>query len=361
MGILIARSSTPRQTGGGGTPVVVTTTCLPVQNVQKYIESGMSIAIDTIPVAKSLATKWYVVLSTKSGSKTRAFEIAGIVTASGLRSCTYGFVGDKMICSVDVTSVGGNYVLSCVNGEIEPVFAYVTRLFVPPTQAMTTTGNVNIEHTSSIVRGLSEGTLDVVTKEHTLGVKWVVSFTDEGANRYTSQVFALTQSGLGTNYGLLGNPHNSTRLYLVDQYHTIALGITNDLVSDLNVTVVKIPITPEMPAACSTPSDVAVWLPINALIQPGSTGVVDSQVPIPGHAAVKWMVVLKQSTKTQMFEVVADRYKLSSASHVRYGIIGDSMDVSTNVDIVGMDMVLSLTNNGSEPITINTIRVPIAI
>lgn len=359
MGILIARSSTPRQTGG--TPVVITTTCLPVQSVQKYVESGMSITVDTIPVAKSLATKWYVVLSTKSGSKSRALEIAGVATPTGIRSCTYGFIGDKMTCSVDVTVVGGAYVLTCVNGETEPVFAYVTRLYVPPTQSMTTTGNINIEHTSSIVRGLSEGTLDTVNKDHALGVKWIVSFTDEDANRYTSQVFALTQAGLNTTYGLLGNSHKSTSLHLIDQFHTISLGITNSLVSDLSVNVVKIPITPELPAVCSTTSDVAVWLPIESLVQPGSTGVVDSQVPIPGHAAVKWMVVLRQSTKTQMFEVMADRYKLLTASHVRYGIVGDSIDVSTNVDIVGMDMVLSLTNNGVEPITINTIRVPIAI
>ena len=108
-------------------------------------------------------------------------------------------------------------------------------------------------------------------------------------------------------------------------------------------------------------SDVDIWIPTYSTVMAGATGVVDSQIPVPGHAAVKWLVVVTSGTNRQMFEVMADRYKVITASHVKYGMIGDKIDTSTIVDIVGMNLVLSVVNNSASTVTINAIRVPIAV
>ena len=135
----------------------------------------------------------------------------------------------------------------------------------------------------------------------------------------------------------------------------------NRLHSDIIVNTIKIPITPALPSGRTRSSDVDVWLPSSVTIPASSTAAVDDSVTIPGHAAVKWMVAVESTAGKQTFEVMADRFKTESASHVRYGIVGDYMDISTSVSITGMYLSLSIHNNTPDTIKVNAIRVPIAI
>ena len=357
MSVLIARPTT--STSGGA--VVLTTSYLPVMCTQKYIGAGNMMVLDSLPTSQSLGTKWYVVLCTQSGSKSRAVEMISTEYGGTVYHSEYGMVGDTILGSLTITIENGAYVLTCVNGEIEPIFAYTTRLYVPTSNQMTTNGNINIEHTTSVVKGQATGVLDVISKEHTVGVKWVVTFMDANSKRRTAQVFSLSNGGVGTVYGLLGDSHDDTILELINDTHTVSLGMINNLPTDIIVNTIKIPITPALPGGRTRQSDVDVWLPASATISPHSTAIVDGDVPIPGHAAVKWMVVAEWAAGKQTFEVMADRFKTETASHVRYGIIGDYIDIATSVSIEGMYLALSVQNNTDEFVKINTIRVPIAI
>lgn len=266
-----------------------------------------------------------------------------------------------MDCDITISIINNEYVATITNSEAEPLLVYVTRLYVPPTRVPLSSGGVAIEHTTAVVRSLAEGVLDLVSKEHTVGVKWLTTFTDANRNRQYAQVFALSTSSTGVVYSMLGDLHTGTSLDVKDDTHTMSLVLMNNTSTDIIANTVKIPVTPALPPNQEYGSDVSIWIPNTVTIQPGMSAAVDSQIPIPGHAAVKWMVVIQQPGAKQMFELMASQLDYTSASHTVYGITGDVINTTTEVGIEAMLMSLTITNNTVTPIVVNTIRIPIAI
>lgn len=360
MSIIIARSSPSCNTGGGNIPT--TTLCLPISNVQRYVDIGATSVLDTFPATRALAMKWYVVLSTISGSKDRAFEIVATERNGLITFCTYSILGDQMDCEVVVEYNLGSYELVCTNIETEGVVAYAVRTFVPPSAVSTAIANtVNVEHISSIVPGASTTIIDEVRKERNQAIKWTITITDGAGEEHTSQVFSLPAVGLGNNYALVGKHTPSIKINVIDDTQNVNLVVINSSPSDVRVVATRMPVTPELPQQCDVPSDISAWIPPQSIIAASSAGVADEQIPIPGHAAVRWLVVVQQASHKRVFEVVANRTKLSDVSYVQYGMIGDRVQVNAEVTLVGLSFVLTIHNNTLDAATINIIRVPTAV
>lgn len=360
MSIIIARSNPSCSSSGGSVPT--TTMCLPVVNVQKFVDTNTTVILDTFPSSRALAMKWYVVLSTISGSKDRAFEVVATEQNGSITFCTYAILGDKMDCDVEVIYNLGSYELLCTSIEAEGVVAYIVRTFVPPSAVSTSiSNNVNVEHISTIANVSATTVIDIIRKERYQAVKWLITITDGNGDEHTSQVFSLPATGTGTNYGLIGKTHKLVKLNVIDDTQNVNLVVTNTSPTDIRVVATRIPIAPQLPDECNTPSDVSIWIPSQVVVNNGDTRAVDDQIPIPGHAAVRWLVAVTQDTAKMVFEVVANRNKLNEASFVQYGMIGDRIPIAANVTLVGMTFVLSITNGSAFPATINIIRVPTAV
>ena len=360
MSIIIARSTPNCSTSGGSIPT--TTLCLPLVNAQKYIEPNSTVVVDTIQASQALAVKWYIVISTLSGSKDRAFEIIATDKSGTVESCTYSILGDKMDVDVVVDYALGSYRLSCTSIETEGVIVYFVRSFVPPSAVSTTISNtVTVEHISKIADGLTTTVIDAVRKERHQAVKWHVTITTANGKEYTSQLFALPAVGNGNNYGYIGLENKQLKLGVVDDAQNINLILTNQTTTDARVVLTRMPITPELPQQCDVHSDVLPWIPPQSAVPAFSSTAVDEQMPIPGHASVRWIVVVRQATHKRVFEVVANRDGLTGANFVQYGMIGDRVAVDADVSLVGMSFVLTINNATADAATINIIRVPTAV
>lgn len=360
MSIIIARSTPNCSNSGGSLPT--TTLCLPLVNVQKYVEPNSTVILDTFQTSRALAMKWYVVASTASGSKDRAFELVATELNGTVSSCLYSILGDKMDIDITVDYVLGSYQLSCTSIESEGVIIYLVRAFVPPGAVSTSISNtVTVDHLSTIVNGLSTTVIDTVRKERHQAVKWHITITTADGKEYTSQVFSLPAVGTGNNYGYIGTENKQLKLNIVDDTQNVNLILTNQTATDARVVITRMPITPELPQQCDVRSDVMPWIPPQASVPANSVTVVDEQMPIPGHAAVRWIVVAQQATTKRVFEVTANRNGLTASSFVQYGMIGDRVDINADVSLVGMSFVLTIHNSTSDAATINIIRVPMAV
>ena len=215
---------------------------------------------------------------------------------------------------------------------------------------------VTVNHISTIVNGSSTGVIDVVRKERHQAVKWHITITTADGKEYTSQVFSLPAVGTGNNYGYIGLENKKLKINIVDDTQNVNLILTNQTTSDVRVVLTRMPITPELPQQCDVPSDVLPWIPPQVSAPANSSTVVDEQMPIPGHASVRWIVVVQRSTTKRAFEVTANRNGLVDSSYVQYGMIGDRIDINADVSLVGMSFVLTIHNNTTEAATINIIR-----
>lgn len=360
MSIIIARSAPNCNNSGGSLPT--TTLCLPLVNVQKYVEPNSTIILDTFQTSRALAMKWYVVVSTVSGSKDRAFELVATEFNGSISSCMYSIIGDKMDIDITVDYVLGSYQLSCTSIEDEGVIVYMVRVFVPPTAVSTSISNtVTVNHISTTVNGSSVGVIDTVRKERHQAVKWHITITTADGKEYTSQVFSLPAVGTGNNYGYMGHENKNLEINIVDDTQNVNLILTNQTASAVRVVLTRMPVTPELPQRCAIPSDVLPWIPPQVLAPANSSIVVDAQMPIPGHASVRWIVVVQRSTTKRVFEVTANRNGLVDSSYVQYGMIGDRININADVSLAGMSFALTIHNNTTEAATINIIRVPVAV
>ena len=194
MSIIIARSTPNCSNSGGSLPT--TTLCLPLVNVQKYVEPNSTVILDTFQTSRALAMKWYVVASTVSGSKDRAFELVATERNGTVSSCLYSILGDKMDIDITVDYVLGSYQLSCTSIESEGVIIYLVRAFVPPGAVSTSISNtVTVDHLSTIVTGLSTTVIDAVRKERHQAVKWHITITTANGEELSN--FQIIDEAIG--------------------------------------------------------------------------------------------------------------------------------------------------------------------
>jgi len=91
-------------------------------------------------------------------------------------------------------------------------------------------------------------------------------------------------------------------------------------------------------------------------VAPAATQVADS-VAVTVFRSIKWLVTLKDSVGGlfKFYEVIAIHDDTTS-KHSVYGLIGDTISVVTDVDILAGFIRLNITNNSANTIDISVVR-----
>jgi hypothetical protein len=366
MSVIIARSGSGA--GTGGTPITYTSS-LPAVTTQALILPSASIIVDDVPISTWGSSKWYVSVATKSGTRMCAYEIhATYDVVNGSAFNTYAIVGDAINQTATVFLLGTTaLVLQITNNEVEDIIVYTTRLAVPIVSiAANSISGILLDHTAVNINAGTTGIVDSLVSPKLGAIKWIVSVTDSNDTKAVFQVFALTASGgVRTNvmYGKIGNTAMNFTVDVTVVGSLLQLSITNSDVVSFRVTTTRILIRPELPQSSVVPGTVSPWIVPVTTIAPGYTAGVDTQITIPGHDAVKWMVVVNQpsTSKTQAFEVIGFYQNLSLPNNLVYSIIGSRLDVSVDVSINGLKLILMLTNSETTPVKVYLIRLPVSI
>ena len=92
-------------------------------------------------------------------------------------------------------------------------------------------------------------------------------------------------------------------------------------------------------------------------VAPAATQVADS-VAVATFRSVKWLVTLKDSVGGlfKFYEVIAIHDDTTS-KHSVYGLIGDTISVVNNVDILAGFIRLNITNNSANTLDISVMRI----
>lgn len=361
---------------GGSTPTV-TTNCVPAVSIQQLIDPTVTLAVDQISTTLWRSVKWYIVLTALSGSKIRTYEVYATHDIGTNPSFNvYAIQGDIISQVTDVQIIAGALTLNITNNEREPIIRFVTRIAVPIVKSALS-GIIGIEVTG-VTAGVLAGTtgiIDIVDYPSVRGVKWLVSITSTTTGKKrTSQVYATVNSGIvanQVNYGFIGD---LTLNYVIDvdiiAGVNLRLKVQNNDAFDYRVDVTRIPIQTQLPPTCNIPSDISIWLPDAVVVPPGLTIAVDPNVTIPGHDAAKWLIgaVDQLSGDTMRFELMATRQGATTTfssfgpiDFVEYGLIGSSFSLDMSTAVVGLNMVLYMTNNERFPVLVNLARIPVSI
>lgn len=83
-------------------------------------------------------------------------------------------------------------------------------------------------------------------------------------------------------------------------------------------------------------------------------------IPMATYRSTKYLVTITDDTanKSMAYEVLAMHKQLTTASHNRYGILGDIIAHDLDVQVIGTDLVLKITNNEAHSITVDVVRMP---
>ncbi|PPD55676.1 MAG: hypothetical protein CTY12_00020 [Methylotenera sp.] len=346
-----------------------TTSCLPAISKQTLVPAGTTIQVDNAVMTSWGSVKWLVVLSAVDNSLIRSFEVYADHEYGTLPDFNvYAIMGSTIAHSVNVIASSGQLQLQITNNEAIDLIAYTTRIGVPlTTAAYQSIQGVSISDAHYGIAPSNTKIVDTFQYWGVQAVKWIVTVTDPMDNKITSQVFAMMKSGLigeGVEYALIGDISLNYNITVNANINMVELVVTNNDTVNMFVDVTRIPVEMEKPPTCNSPvSDVNIWVPNQVTIPSGVTSVVDSNITIPGHNAVKWLVYVRQpaTNRSGAFELAATRQQLSNVSHVLYSIISKYFDIDVTTSIVNLDMVLSVKNNELNPVTINVIRVPVSV
>jgi hypothetical protein len=364
MSVIVAKP-----TSGGSSSTPTTTNCLPAVSIQQLIPNGTTVPVDFVDVGSWRAVKWYVLVMNVGGTLIKAYEVyATHHNGSNPTFNVYAIQGSTIAQVANVTIVGSSLTLSITNTQGETLIAYVTRLGVPISKsAVNGLSGIEITQAHASVAPSTTVTVDSFLYASVRAAKWLVSVTDPSGNKKVSQVYAMMKAGLVGNdveYSMIGDEFLNYTIDAVAVGFQLNLNLTNNDVVDYRVDVTRIPIITPLPPSCGlTAGDISIWLPDPVTIPAGSTVDVDSNVVIPGHDGAKWLVGIYEAigNKVLAFELLANRHALTTTDFVEYGLLGDSLNITASVSISGLNMVLTITNNEPNAVTVNLARIPISI
>lgn len=363
------------------------TLCLPAVPIQSLLAPSIQINADAITTDDWGSVKWLVVLALVDNTKIRSFEVHADHQYGINPSFTvYGILGDSFNHYINVQILSGQLTLQLTNNEATSAIAYITRVAVPLNLAAVS-NLPGVVITQSHI-GIAPFTSAIVDTFQCTGIhacKWILTITDSSDNKVTSQVFAVINSaslGSWVEYAFIGHTTLVYRVIVDASIGAIRLIVENDDISDLYVDVTRIPVQAVLPQSCPTidpelgiliPNEVTIgsgstsvvdiWVPNSVDIDAGSAIDVDTNITIPGHNAVKWLVYIRQpSTNTSgAFELMTSRNQLNVTDPIIYGIISTYFNITVTTSAVGLDMVLTIINNETSPLIINLIRIPVSL
>ena len=94
----------------------------------------------------------------------------------------------------------------------------------------------------------------------------------------------------------------------------------------------------------------------------GTGGTTIASVPLVGFCAVKWMVLVEDTTNSlkRWSELGVMKSPTSGVQHTEYGTLGDAIPYTLDVVEVSGNLELQLTNTGSDPLTARVIQLLVA-
>lgn len=99
--------------------------------------------------------------------------------------------------------------------------------------------------------------------------------------------------------------------------------------------------------------------PVRKILSPNETQIIDTYKSLE-YRTIKWLVTITNKTKKlyRTFEVLALN-KNTSCFHTVYGIIGDVIDYTVDVelDLINNNIILSITNLENDPIIVDTVTI----
>lgn len=372
MSLIVAKPSVSCSSTTSSGPMVL---CdyYPAVAKQKVVLVTATETVDSASMTDFRAVKWLVSVSNPSLSRVQTLEVYATHRAGLLPTFnTYSFLGDLSVqFTVDVTNVGGNLNLNITNTDTETLTIYSTRFAVPISNTTSvSTQHVELKKINTVVRANTTGFIDFIPTPTTgvLGAKWNIVVTTATGLRKSSQVFSVLSAGgvNGNHYSIIGDLTLGYNIILTEIIgQGIELHLQNLTANNYSVDVTCIPIqaVTSLPANCiPTANDLKVIFPTPLIIQPGSTRIVDTLLPAHNVGA-KWFFTAIESTtnNTTAYEILATNQTNIIASHVLYGIIGDSLLLTVTTSMVVGRLILEVINNQTNPVTINLLRLPTVV
>lgn len=343
-----------------------TTRCSPAIFLQNTVPVGDTVNIDVVPTTDFLAAKWYVVITTNSGSRTRSYELYATHN-QGLSPIAnmYAMIGNSIAHVPDVTISSGNLNFEITNNDTEDLLVYVTRIAVTK-KPVDYSGDdiVEISNSDGLVRANQTATIDFIDTDLHIGAKWLVTVTNTSGVTSATQIFSLPDLGVLTTYGYI----NQAQLEFTVSVNVVpSLGVeltlTNLTNSHVRVDMTRIPIqTQTLLDSCGSFVGLPLTLPVSVSINGNQTAVIDDGMPISLYTYAKWLAVVVDAVnnKTQAFEFTS-LVTQGSSTDVMYGIIADSIDITMTTSIVANQLTLSVTNNQTTAIQVYVLRTPVIL
>jgi hypothetical protein len=364
MSVIVAKNQARCSTGAP----TVTLDCYPAISVQKLVPFTTTQVIDSASVLEYRAVKWLVTMITGTASRVRSFEVyATHQNGANPTNNKYAILGDSFAHNVFVSIVAGQLILNVANNDIEDIIVYATRIGIPLTSSTPiVTNTVQIGSINTAIRAGSTGVLDFIPalSDGAIATKWQVAMKASDGSHTAFQVFVKALSGIqAVQYGLIGNPAITSNVIITPiTGYGFELSLQNTSLVDLTIDATRIPVYLSSSAAnCAIPSNkVKLWAPRFIIVAPGTTKVADI-ASFSDVSAVKWLFSATDVTtlRTMGSEISSTLDSNTSATHVMYGLIGYYHNINIITNIISDKQTLEITNNQTNPIIVNLLRVPV--
>lgn len=362
MSVIVAKSSVCCSTSAA-----VTYDCFPAVSVQRIIPQGQTLIVDGLATSNFLAGHWMVYVINQDASRARVFQVfATHQNGTGPTFNVYATIGDLILIDPNVTSSGGVMSISFANSDTEDLLVCVTRMAVPVDNTQANALDiVEIGSARSYVANGSTNQLDFISLDSGIvAANWMVTLTDSTGLRTSSQIYAVLDVDLPVfiEYGKTGDTslaHDIVITQVAGMGFEVAISNTGTTPYRVSLTRIPIQLSTGISTCDTNSRGLSLWIPTSTVIAATSSGQVDT-ISFPQHASARWLMTIRDlvSSKTMAVEVVATNTQ-SGASVVTYGYLGPFLNVVASVSVPG-DLILSLTNNRANPVTVNLLRAPTA-
>jgi len=361
MSIIIAKPASAPSSANATT----LTRHIPAVSLKELVFSTNTEHLDDFLCAEVSAAKYLVLLNLPDDSKMQVFEM--LVTHNSVTPYNnqYNIMGDAINYDLTVDLISGTVYVDITNNESSSLFVYATRLTVP-TDCITipTLAKVKVSSVSTLVPDSITEAIDVVDINNVNAVRWNVAVYDTNSNGDGVQVCCLNNAGTVT-YSVFG--YSQTFISNFDVTVTtdsdyVILNLVNNSGNTVRVDVSRVPVQ-NSDVYDNCPLEDFIWTPSDNTILPGKTKIIDGKLSTLDVRSMKWIVnAINTTTNASMaYEVNAVLENTTTASGTVFSIVGSFFNLSTTVSIFDGKYVCVVTNNTSDEVHFNLIRMPILL
>lgn len=365
MSVIVARSNA--RCGTGSSP---STVCdyFPAVATQRALPIGSTQVVDGVSVTAFCSVKWLVTVSNAGLTRTLTYEVHATHRNGTQPTCvSYALVGDRTIrVATSAVITLGQLSIAVTSTDAEVLTVYATRLAVPMSNVIPiSNSHVELKKLNTLIRAGQTGVVDFIPVEDMgmLAAFWVVSITTPTSLRQTTRVAAILSGPIsGNEHGRVGDYSLTHDIMITDVIgQGIEFSIQNTSAEDYVIDATCIPIrTLGSIQACSpSPVDPRIWHPHSMVIPSGLTRSVDV-VNTPTLTGATWLMSAVEDITNQAMaaELGATAPSSSTTEFCLYAIIGDYLQLDFVITSVANRLVVEITNNQLNTVTVNLLRVP---